>query len=108
MSQLETLEDRRSLIEHLGGEPFVYTNPSGAESNIEALWESPYVAQETGFIAVDSTKPAIYPVTEDVADATNAAKIKRVSDEKQYYVISVKPDGTGFTRLELSEDPVQS
>lgn len=111
MSQIETLSDRRALINNLGGEPFLYTNPASKESTIEALWESPSNAQAMGFIVVESAKPAIQCITDDVSDATNACTLRRypaADAEKLYYIVSVSPDGTGITRLELSEDAVQN
>ena len=103
---VETDADRLSLLsDH--GEPAtfspgnVWPNRSSAAATITIIFDSDYVELDTERSSINSNNPLCQCRTIDVVDAVRGSVITRTSTAKDYKIVNVEPDGTGFTLLEL-------
>ncbi len=82
----------------------VYTPQGGQATSIRVIFDNEFQAIEmlAGGVGVESTSPAALCRTSDVSSAKHRDTL--VVGGKTYHVTGVHPDGTGITRLMLSED----
>ena len=81
-----------------------YTPQGGGPSTIKVVFENQYQSIEmlSEGVGVESTGPAATCKTSDVSTAKHGDTL--AISGKIYYINGVQPDGTGLTRLLLSED----
>ncbi|MFA6148661.1 MAG: hypothetical protein WC899_10685 [bacterium] len=80
----------------------------GAPTNIPVIFDNEYAAAEYDRLAdrasLESTSPRVVCRDADVPGISHGATL--AISGTTYYVIEVRPDGTGVTTLVLSKDPV--
>lgn len=82
----------------------VYTPQGGQAASIKVIFDNEYQAIEMlgAGVGVESTSPAAICKTTNISSAKHGDTL--AVGGKTYYISGVQPDGTGITRLLLSED----
>lgn len=82
----------------------VYTPAGGQAASIKVIFDNEFQAIEMlgGGVGFESTSPAALYKTASVSSAKHGDTL--AISGKTYYITGVQPDGTGITRLILSED----
>lgn len=86
------------------GDSATYTH-GATPATITVLLDAPTDAQNLATGEVEITAPVAWARTADVSSASHGDTL--VVSGTTYYIIGVQPDGTGVTRLILSEDNAQ-
>jgi len=103
---VETDTDRLTILADFG-EPVkfspgaVWPNHADSESDVTVIFDAEYVEVIGERTRINSDNPLCVGRTTDLAGAERNSVIRRTSTGKQYKVVSVEPDGTGITLLEL-------
>jgi hypothetical protein len=96
------------ISEKVFGTPAVYTNAAGVAKDIKVIFDEPHSEVDIASELYESLKPSANCLTEDVLDANTSCTLQLTTEKDglvTFYVKEVQPDGTGFTRLFLSNDP---
>ncbi len=85
-----------------GRESIQYVEYGAASKPIVVIWDEQYAATSVEGLEAMNFKPNALCRSVDVPNATDKDTVVRNS--QTYYVIDVRPDGTGITRLIFSKD----
>lgn len=70
-------------------------------NDLLGIFDKAYASAEMGYMAVENPKPTLTCVKEDVATIARSASVL-IEGEGTYNVLTNTPDGTGFTKITLS------
>lgn len=98
---VETADDRAAMLEDFGTTA-TYTPDGGAAVEVCGIFDNEHVAIDAGgMVSVSSNAPHILCRSADVS--TIAQGDAFTIDGTAYLVTDYKPDGTGFTDVELEK-----
>ncbi len=82
----------------------LYTPKGGSAVTIQVIFDDPHadVTPSKGFVQVETAKPTATAQTTDVPNAAHGDSL--VINGSTYYIKEPRPDGTGFTEIDLTED----
>lgn len=93
----ETVQERATFI-HEFGESITLLPGDPGEVEIPVLWEKSFRVDQM----VEGTGPGFTAIEADLEPVEHGDAIEK--DGVEYSIVSMKPDGTGFVHVRLSED----
>jgi len=80
----------------------IYTPQGGVASTIKVIYDREYIAVDTaGNVLMESRSPIAHCKNSDIPNVKHGDTL--MIDGMTFYVTEIQPDGTGITRLILSE-----